>query len=89
MVTVFVIVVSVVAGSTIASNDAVTTVGVVAEVALATVGMVHVHVLVATATVPLEGAVGGVTGVSPVGSASVTTTFVASVVVLGLVTVAV
>ena len=59
---------------------------------MATVGIVHVHVLPATAAVPLtgrSGAVGGVTAVRPAGRASVTTTFVASVAVSGLVTVTV
>ena len=83
MVTVFVIVVSSVAGSTTASNVAVTV------VAFATAGMVHVQVLLATAAVPAVGVAGGETGVRPVGSTSVTTTFVASITTSGLVTVTV
>jgi hypothetical protein len=89
MVAVFVIVVNAVSASTTASNVADTTVGVVADVAFATVGMVQVHVFPATAAVPAVVVVGGVTGVRPVGSASVTTTLVASVAVSGLVTVTV
>ena len=86
----FAIVASVVVGSTVASNDATWVVGVVEDVALASVGMFHVHVLPATvAVVPAGGAVGGEATMSPAGSASVTTTVVASVVVLGLVTVTV
>ncbi len=58
--------------------------------ALATVGMVNVHVFPLRAVVePVGPAVGGVTAVSPTGRASVTTTFVASVAVSGLVTVTV
>jgi hypothetical protein len=89
MVAVLVIEVSVVVGSTVAVNDALTTVEVVGATAFATVGMVHVHVFPATVAVPVVGVAGGVTGVKPVGSASVTTTPVASAVVLGLVTVTV
>ena len=76
--------------STVASNVAVTTVGVATAVAFATVGMVHVQVFALTAVVePVGPAVGGVTAVRPAGRTSVTTTFVASVVVSGLVTVTV
>ena len=52
--------------------------------------MVHVHVLRRDGVaVPAGRAVGGVTAVRPAGRASVTTTFVASVAVSGLVTVTV
>ena len=52
--------------------------------------MVNVHVFALTAVVePVGPAVGGVTAVRPAGRASVTTTFVASVAVSGLVTVTV
>ena len=87
-VTVFVIVDSVVVGSTVASNVAVNVFDVAGATALGSVGMFHVHVLAATvAVVPAGGAVGGWDVMSPVGSASVTTTLVASVVVLRLDTV--
>jgi hypothetical protein len=89
MVTVFVIDVSVVGSSTVAVNVAVTAFDVAGATALATVGIVHVHVFAATAAVPVVGTDGGVTAVKPAGRASVTTTPVASVVVLGLVTVTV
>jgi hypothetical protein len=55
---------------------------VVTVVFFATVGSVQVQTLLATAAVPVVGVAGGLTAVSPAGSVSVTTTFVASTVVL-------
>ena len=89
-VTVFVIVGVVVGstvGSTVASNVAVNVFDVAGATALVNVGMFHVHVLPATVAVPAVGDVGGWAVMSPAGSASVTTTLVASVVVLRLDTV--